>query len=275
MKQNKKTLKSSKKNGSNVKILAMAIALTGACGTLFYGISNSVLAAELGREEKIPTSYIEPQKFNAVKTEASTERQNYKANYKIIEETQYFENNKVSENELSKEEAAQIGASFIHQLYDVDLNNTYIYMGYMTGTQTFPRGFWSGDIRFSDAKRKPDDTMYNFMLDSVTGEIFTASFTQKLDEKVPLGYDAALAKNNSIYADTAMKFVKEKGLLGTEPVKVEYGGQGYQGNDPDITFLVYGANGQKVNVNFSRYNKRFKGMISQAYFNIVETPLVE
>lgn len=275
MKQNKKEQKKNikKEKGVNIKMLAAAAAITGLCGTLFYGISNSVLAAELSKEEKVPTTYAKPQSVNHSKTEESSNQQVYQANYNILDDTLYNENDKVTENELSKEEAAKIGVSFIHNLYDVDLNGTYVYMGYQSGTETFPRAFWVGDICFTDKTRKPKDTRYVFILDAITGELFNASFSKELEVTVSLAYDSALAKDNGEYADVAMQFVKDKGLLKTQPVRVEYSGQGYQINDPDITFYVYGADGEKVLVNFSRYNKSFKGLITQSSLQISEKAL--
>lgn len=265
-------IKYGKKKQTKIRILIAAAAVTGVCSTVFLGMSNSVLAAEMNKVEKIPTSYVTQQEA-VPSLPAPTNSPEFQADYKIMDETDYYENDKVSDNEITKEEAAQIGMSLISDLYDVDLEDTYVYMGYLSGTETYRRAFWSGDIRMTDAERKPEDIVYTFMIDAVTGELLNASYNRTLKESVSLGFDASLATDDSEYSRAAMDFVKENDLLSSKPVKVEYSSQGYAINDPDICFYVYGEDGERVSILLSRYDRKFKGLITETSLRTTESSM--
>lgn len=260
-----------KRKQGRIRMLVSAFALTGVCSALAYGISSSVLAMELSRKETIPTSYpvAEEQTKNA---ENSKNKEMGPVDYKVLADELYG-NEQPGKNELGMEDAAQMGVNMIEQLYDVDLKDAYVYMGYSAGTITFPRAFWSGDIRLTDAERKPGDICYGFSIDAVTGEYFNGSMDRNIQAQASLGLDSSLENSSGEFAQAAVAFVNSKGLLRTPAAKVEYHCQGYAGNDPDITFLVYGEDGERVNVTFSRYDKAFKGFLSESSLTISEKAL--
>lgn len=256
--------KATKKKSNQFKLLSAAFLLTGACSLLFYGLTASAMAMELRQTEAVPTSYpiayIPQEETVTVSLPASS-------NYHVIEDSLY-DNKGLTANNLTKEEAAAIGVRLVEELFGASLNDTYVYMGFTQGTSTFPRAFWAGDIRLTNAERKPSDDGYGFMIDAVTGECFNIGSDRTLKVDVPLGLDTALEKDNSAYRKLAEKLVKEKGLVKGAVSRVEYGCQGYAGNDPQITFDVYGEKGEKLSLSFSRYDKVFTGAIFDAYYRI-------
>lgn len=266
-KRNNKTTKSSKTK-SNIRFLMVAFALAGTCSVLFYGVSSSVLAMELGKKETVPTAYTISS--NQTRSTAADKKEEAKTvDYHLIAD-ELAGNDEPGKNELNMEEAAQIGVDMIERLFDLNSENTYVYMSYCVGTETFPRAFWSGDIRLTDAVRRPEDKSYHFSIDAVTGEYFDGSKSRNIEEQVSLGLDASLEKDSSEFEKLAREFVEAKKLLQTSVAKVEYHCQGYTDNDPEIVFLAYGENGERVNVSFSRYDKDFKGFISESSLTILE-----
>lgn len=256
--------KATEKKSNQFKLLSAAFLLTGACSLLFYGLTASAMAMELRQTEAVPTVY--PMVF-IPKEEAATVSLPAASDYHVLDDSLY-DNKGLTGNNLSKEEAADIGVRLVEDLFGAALDDAYVYMGFTQGTSTFPRAFWSGDIRLTDAKRKPGDDCYGFMIDAVTGECFNIASSRTLKADVPLGMDAALSKDNSAYRELAEKFVKEKGLVTGAVSRVEYNCQGYAGNDPDITFDIYGEKGEKLTLTFSRYDKAFTGAIFDAYYRI-------
>ena len=145
-------------------------------------------------------------------------------------------------------------------------------MSYCSGTETFPRAFWSGDVRFGSS-RTPQDPGFSFSLDAVTGERFGAAQSRILSVELDLGLDAALAENPQEYLDLARQLAAEKNLVHGQVEAVSYNCQGYSCNDPDITLNVLGANGEKALVTFSRYDQQLKGVGYDAERRIREPAL--
>ncbi|MDE6909206.1 MAG: hypothetical protein K2P44_01840, partial [Lachnospiraceae bacterium] len=148
----------------------------------------------------------------------------------------------------------------------------YVYMSYCSGTETFPRAFWAGDVLFQK-ERNPESTRWTYLLDAVTGELFDICYGRQLDVSVPLGYDAALEKDYHQYAELAQKKVEECKLMNSPVDKVVYNCQGYSGNDPTITVDVIGEDGTMVNMSFSRYDQVFLGLYTDTSRKITESAL--
>ncbi len=94
-----------------------------------------------------------------------------------------------------------------------------------------------------------------------------------MEVNVPLGYDKALEKDYSIYAELARKKVEEWKLIDSPVEKVEYNCQGYSGNDPTIAVNVIGKNGEIINMDFSRYDQTFLGLITDSSRKVTESAL--
>ena len=175
-----------------------------------------------------------------------------------------------TDTDLTMEEAAEAGRQYLGNLFGLDLEGAYVYMSYNPGTETFPRAFWSGDVLFQK-EQKPESTRWTYMIDAVTGELFNICYARQLDVKVSLGYDKALEKDYSIYAQLAKKKVKKCKLIDSPIERVEYNCQGYSGNNPTIAVDVIGKNGEIVNMDFSRYDQTFLGLITDTSRRISES----
>lgn len=175
-----------------------------------------------------------------------------------------------TDTDLTMEEAAEAGRQYLGNLFGLDLEGAYVYMSYNPGTETFPRAFWSGDVLFQK-EQKPESTRWTYMIDAVTGELFNIGYDRQLDIIVPLGNDEALEKDYSAYAELAQKKVEECKLIDSPIERVEYNCQGYAGNDPTIAVDVIGKNGEIVNMDFSRYDQTFLGLITDTSRRITES----
>ena len=175
-----------------------------------------------------------------------------------------------TDTDLTMEEAAEAGRQYLGNLFGLDLEGAYVYMSYNPGTETFPRAFWSGDVLFQK-EQKPESTRWTYMIDAVTGELFNIGYGRQLDVNVPLGYDKALEKDYSVYAELAQKKAEEYKLIDSPIDRVEYNCQGYAGNDPTIAVDVIGKNGEIVNMDFSRYDQTFLGLITDTSRRVTES----
>ena len=175
-----------------------------------------------------------------------------------------------TDTDLTMEEAAEAGRQYLGNLFGLDLEGAYVYMSYNPGTETFPRAFWSGDVLFQK-EQKPESTRWTYMIDAVTGELFNIGYDRQLDINVPLGNDEALEKDYSAYAELAQKKVEECKLIDSPIERVEYNCQGYAGNDPTIAVDVIGKNGEIVNMDFSRYDQTFLGLITDTSRRVTES----
>ena len=80
---------------------------------------------------------------------------------------------------MTKEDAAEIGAQALWEVFDVNLEGQVIEMGYQQATDSLPRSTWYADVMIN-GKRS-----YYFSVDSVTGELFNLGHAgRKLHEDV-------------------------------------------------------------------------------------------
>lgn len=268
-----------------LKLTAATFAIIGAGTILFNSAAEMALAANDGKVEKVPTTYQvwnSPEKVLPQSMEKAEEEEKGREK----EETKNEETGKVNytvsmdslntgtptDTDLTMEEAAEVGAQYLHKVFGLDLEGAYVYMSYTPGTETFPRPFWSGDVLFQK-EQTPESTRWTYMIDAVTGELFNIGHGRQLEVSVSLGYDAALEKDYGIYAELAKKKVEECELISSPVDRVEYNCQGYSGNDPTIAVNVIGENGEIVNMDFSRYDQTFLGLITDTSRRITESAL--
>lgn len=259
--------KSRGKKESGKLILGALVAIT-ACTLLFNMLAEGVMAAELGKTEKVATNY----SVIPVAAARGVPSGYKKAGYTAIPDPLNMEM-KPTAKDITLEEAAELGAQILWEIWGVELEGATFYMGYNPGTDTFPRAFWSGDVRFG-AREKPDGTPgihgYGFMLDAVTGDRFSGVWERTLPVSVPLGPDADLAKNPQPYIGLARELSEKHHFVRGGVQSCEYGGQGYSNNDPLIMISVAGADGGKAVLTFSRYDEKFMGVIYPDSLNITE-----
>ena len=259
-----------------LKLTAATFAIIGAGTILFNSAAEVTLAANNGKVEKVPTSY---QVADSLETTVPKVTENgrdqesssvKKVNYTLSMDD--LNTGTPTDTDLTMEEAAEAGAAYLKKIFGVDLEGAYVYMSYYPGTETFPRAFWSADVLF-EKEQTPESTRWTYMIDAVTGELFNICHSRRLEVNVPLGYDKALEKDYSIYAELARKKVEEWKLIDSPVEKVEYNCQGYSGNDPTIAVNVIGKNGEIINMDFSRYDQTFLGLITDSSRKVTESAL--
>lgn len=272
------------KQKNMLKLTAATLAIIGAGTIAFHLASEVTLAANEGKVEKVATTYQVPDSSQTAlpadgekeRKEESQEKTKEKKdegktiNYQLSMDD--LNTGTPADTDLTMEEAAEIGAGYLKEIYGLDLDGAYVYMSYYPGTETFPRPFWSADVLF-EKEQKPESTRWDYMVDAVTGELFDISHARQLGVSVPLGMDAALEKDYGQYAELAKKKVAECKLIDASVNRVEYNCQGYQCNDPTITVDVIGENGEIVNMTFSRYDQAFLGLITDTSRKISESAL--
>lgn len=252
-----------------LKLAAATFAMIGTGTLLFHSAAETALAANYSKVEKVPTTYQVSGSLETTLPESGTKEEGGKAvNYSVSMDS--LNTGTPTDTDLTMEEAAEAGAQYLHKVFGLDLEGAYVYMSYCSGTETFPRAFWSGDVLFQK-EQTPESTRWTYSIDAVTGELFNIGYGRQLDVSVPLGYDAALEKDCQLYAELAKKKVEECGLIDSPVDRVEYNCQGYAGNDPTIAVDVIGTNGEVVNMAFSRYDQMFLGLITDTSRNISES----
>lgn len=250
-----------RKNRRFAVIAAGVLAVSGIGAGLFNMMAESTVQAAVTEAEAIPTSYHVPAEDSGPEVPAvrKAEETATTLQYRVVESSLNKET--PTETDLTMEEAAAIGMKYLADIMGFDKAGANVYMCYNSGTETFPRAFWDGDVRFGEEVLIDDDT-WHFFIDAVTGELFNLSCTETLDADVSLGYDVSLEKNYGVYAEAAKEIAERCDLVSGLVAEVKYGSQGYSSNNPDITMEVYGENGQMAILSFSRYNQRFLGLIT-------------
>lgn len=269
------------KQKNMLKLTAATLAIIGAGTIAFHLASEVTLAANEGKVETVATTYQVPDSSQTAlpvheekerKEETKEEKQEEKGTVNYTLSMDSLNTGTPADTDLTMEEAAEIGAGYLKEIYGLDLDGAYVYMSYYPGTETFPRPFWSGDVLFQK-EQKPESTRWTYMIDAVTGELFDICYGRQIAVSVPLGYDAALEKDHSLYTELAKKKVEECRLTDSPVDRVEYNCQGYSGNDPTITVDVIGENGEIVNMTFSRYDQAFLGLITDTSRRVSESAL--
>lgn len=250
-----------RKNKRFAVITAGVLAVSGIGAGIFSIMAESTVQAAVTEAEAIPTSYHVPAEDSGpdVPTVSESKETEAALQYHVLESE--LNTGTPTATDLTMEEAAAFGMKYLQDIMGFDKEGANVYMSYDSGTETFPRAFWYGDVRFGELELTDDDIWY-FCIDAVTGELFVIGFGQTLDVDVPLGYDESLESNYGVYAEEAKEIAERCNLVGSSVREVKYGTQGYGGNDPEITMEVYGENGQMAILSFSRYNQRFLGLIT-------------
>lgn len=253
-----------------LKLTAATFAIIGAGAVLFSAAAETAMAASAGTVESVPTSYqvSASQVSTAEQPEAEAKKEDRKeADYHVSMDR--LNTGTPTELDLTMEEAAQKGAQYLESLYGLDLEGAYVYMMYSPGTVTFPRAFWCADVLFEEAQT-PESTRWNYLIDAVTGELFSIDHSRHLDASPSLEPDSALEKDYSAYAALAEEKVRTSGLMDGGIDRVEYNCQGYSGNDPVISLDVIGEKGEVLCIGFSRYDQSFLGLITDTSRKIRE-----
>jgi len=237
------------------KTILAATMVVGASTLLFQGSTQAMTAMEFKKTNTIPTSYVNYTTGSSQTVENTLLKGYKKANYKVgAIDLEYYRNQAPTSKDMAKEEAAEIGAQALWQVFGVSLEGQVIEMGYQQPTESLPRSSWYADVIINGKHS------YSFTMDSVTGELFNIDRVRTLDKKVSVAFDAALDKNPQEYVALAKKLAEKYNVVHSPIKSVAYNGQGYGSNDPTISVDITGENGEIALMTFSRYDKALLGI---------------
>lgn len=253
------------KNGFRKNILAAAVVI-GACTLLFQGFTQAATVVEANQTTTVPTSYAKAASSPSPSAQQSLPEGYEKANYTVRAiDREYFRNQIPTSKDMTREEAAEIGAQALWEIFGLNLEGQVIELGYQQPTERLPRSNWNADVLVNG---KLGST---FWVDSVTGELLTIGRERKLDKEVSVAFDAALDKNPQEYVELAKKMAEKYNVVHGAIKSVAYNSQGYSNNDPTISLDITGDNGEIALMSFSRYDKALLGIA----FNGLYKPSLE
>lgn len=228
------------------------------------GVSTmAATALEQNKVISVPTTYaqVENVKLSIPAEDRRKLPQGYtRANYTIKDiDLEYYRDKVPTSIDMSREEAAEIGAQSLWEIFGFNLEDQVIEMGYQPATDRLPRANWHADVYIDGTLR------YHFSVDSVTDDLLTIGQARKLNENVSVAYDPALAKNHEEFIALAKELAEKFSVVNGAVQSVEYNSRGYSNNDPTISFDVKGENGEITLMGFSRHDKELLGIIYDAH----------
>ncbi|WP_232697530.1 hypothetical protein [Brevibacillus daliensis] len=227
------------------KTILAAVVVIGASTLLFQGFIHAVTASEFKKTETIPTSYANYTTTSSQATQNSLPGGYKKANYTV----KAIGSQKLTSKDMTKEDAAEIGAQALWEIFGQSMEGQVIEMGYQKPIDALPRSKWYADVHINDK------LSYYFTVDSVTGEIFCINRKRWFDEKAP-DFDEALNKNPQEYVAVAKKLAEKYNVVHSPVKSVEYQAQGNgPNNDPNMGIQIMGENGEIANMYLSRKDK--------------------
>lgn len=237
------------------KTILTATAVIGASTFLSMGILQAATATELKKTDKVPTVYANYEVDSSQAVQRNVPNGYKKAEYTIGDiELEYYRSQTATSKDMSVEEAAEIGAQALWEVFDVNLERQVVEMGYEQATDGLPRSAWYGEVLMNG------ELSFHFSVDSVTGELFSIGRASRtLDENVSVAFDPALDKDPQEFVELAKETAKKYNVV-DGIVNAEYNGQGYAENDPTISIDVTGENGEIALMTFSRYDKELLGI---------------
>lgn len=250
------------KRKKNIKTVLVAVAIIGVCALAFQIITKALAKNELSKEKEVPTNYT-----NIIAETMTSEEEDIpdgytKTNYTIV----YWNSDwqKPTSVDITKEEAAEIGAKELYKIFGVDLEGQEIEMSYCEASydkfyEEIIRSLWIGQIYISD------DVYYAFNIDSISGEILTVFFNRIPDNKMSDDFDSDLSKNHQEYIDLATNIAEKYDIVNGPIKSVEYECQRFRRpkkTEPFIAFNVVGENKKFAQITFSTDDKK---LLSIAY----------
>ncbi|MBW5470829.1 hypothetical protein GPJ61_23730 [Brevibacillus formosus] len=228
-------------------ILAAA-AIIGTSTLLFQGMVQVVTASSYNKTDMVPTSYAKSVAVPSSTTQHSLPPGYKKANYTVTD----VKDQKPTSKDLTKEAAAEIGAKALWEMYALSLEGTVVEMSYQQPREDLPRAQWYGEVKINDKLN------YYFMIDAVTGELFSIFRERTFIEKAT--YDEELAKNPQEYVDLAKKAAEKFNIVHGPVKSAVYDFQSMvENNDPLISAEITGENGEIAIVYIARKDKEFIG----------------
>lgn len=159
----KQTMGTKKKNICRT-VVASAMAIT-LCSTVFAGANNVAMAMALDKEESISTTY------NVSTTIVDKAEDYVKADYKILENKVM---RSINSGALPVDQAAEIGAQYLWDMFKVDLNGKTIYMSHFVDPEV-AKAYWKGDIIETGSEISDAPPVYSFVIEAISGARVSAS----------------------------------------------------------------------------------------------------
>ena len=257
-------MKANRWEGNSLKkTILTAVVAIGTSAILFQGVTLGMTEAEFKKTNTIPTSYANHTASLPQAAPNSLPEGYTKANYTVgAHNNEWYHNQMPTSKDITKEDASEIGAQALWEIFDLNLEGQVIEMGYQQASESYSRSIWTAEVLINDEKS------YYFAVDSVTGELFSIGRIPTLDGKVMPAVDAALDKNPQEYVALAKKLAEKYNVVHSTVKSVAYDGQGYATNGqgsyaPQIDVEITGENGEVALMDFSRDDKA----LVHIYFN--------
>jgi hypothetical protein len=161
-------------------------------------------------------------------------------------------------NDITMEQAAEIGVEAILSVYDTDPAGKEIEMTYYPSRYGL-RAYWEG--RYNTLPNEEINTdAYIFEVDSVSGEVRGIYSNRRINSSVAVGSDpdkeeGGVEKYKPYAEEAALKY----GAVGGVVNSMEFHGQG-RIPDPYVMFLTEGENGSRAIISISRHDNTLVGI---------------
>lgn len=242
-----------RKNNSFKKAVvggAVAISIT----TMAFGVMmHMVKASELSK-----TEYVNSEKVQNNAGVYNSNNADFKVDYKVIKDEA---SEKPDDKAVSMDAAAKTGIRDLKNIFGVDTKGKTVSMYYCPVGDANPRATWDGVIKYDT------NTVYYFSVDAVSCEISATCRDLKLNKKADLGYDSSIERDSSEYKKLTEEVVSKYNLLSNKISSVNYLSQGYTNDNPDVQMMAVDEKGNKVQLSFSRYDKK---LLQVCYSNWVK-----
>ena len=201
-KQKENLIMLKKKSNEFIKMIATAILCIGVFSVAFMGINSIVFAAATNGAESIPltttsvnipTENVPPEGFQSPTLTI----------YVPMHEWHHDPSTNV--HAMSAEEAAELGAQYIWEMFGVCIDGKVVEMAY-TAWSSMTR-YWQGTVANSIEDIENHDTLFFFALDAVTGERINIHCTRTAPSRDP----RALGATNEEFMHI------RRGSLNTDP----------------------------------------------------------
>lgn len=241
------------------KNLLVAVLMIGAVAGASYGITAHAAAAKNAEIVMLPTTYHTAASLAAQDMPSGADGY-VKPDYTLVDNgLEYYRDKKPTANDISREQAAEIGVISLVAVFGVDLNGKEIVMSYIPAENGL-RAYWQGE----NGEAEPE--YYYFKVDAITGELHVVSLTRELaGEKGLPDVDMELHESGGEgYDALASEAAVEYGAIQSAVKTVEYDGQGAKNNDPNISFIVTGDGGERAIVSLSLHDKKLVSITFEA-----------
>lgn len=264
-----------KKSGF-VKALLAAALTVGAVTMAFQGLAQAVLAAEIGKEDKVVTAYPTEALLTPPESKSNAPDGYVKQAYTLVDNAlEYYRDKKPTSLDLTREEAAEIGVQGLYRVFGLNMGGKVIEMAYNPAADGL-RATWEGVWWINGHKRSPESDVasYSFSVDAISGELHSVFHDRVLSGQTNTGFDIKLSQNAKEFETLAREQAIRSGAIQGNVKTVEYAGQGMAGNDPEISFDITGENGQRARLQFSRYDKALLAVVYDAGVKQMEVDVI-